>query len=732
MADALLQTLTIKLNAEVGNTKRKLKDVATSVESLEEIGKKADWSVFEQIRTNLEGIAKIDFSNVADSLKDVVTAMKALGISAKQVKNMPAISSPQMENVLSGENIEEPSWNLKDTIVPFASLLSSELQSANAQFSTLTKQTSEYATVIDVLKDRLKDAGFSLNQISYVMGEWRNLEAPVANFDELLDILKELGFSANQVNEILANIGKSNGFGNWEESLRQCGLTANEVGIVIKDLFESQREPVDFERLKDVLISLGFSADEAEVTMAKLGKATKKAGKDAEHGAKGFKKMLNSIKRITFYRMVRRAIQLIGQSITEGIQNMALFDSDFNTSMSNIMSSLSYFKNSLGALLAPIIQALEPFITMLVDGLADVSNLIGEIFAKMQGKDQFAKAIKGAEDYAESLKKIKSVSLGIDELNVIQQDEQADKFETVNIEPSEVASELSEIKDNFIATFQKIGENIKKILKTAIEPLLNLLKPIMNILDVVLSIVGEIVDLAVSLVEPIIAPLVNFIGNIVQFVADILYALKPIITGVSQTLKPIIELISYSVGIILNLLNEIMPITQIITTAIKVMVVPLTTVFAILTTIFETLKGVYKTFVKLFTFDWGGIEDVWKDVGNNIKNAWQNVKDSTVGLDVQFPAKADGGFVEDGFFFANHTELIGQFSNGKTAVANNEQITEGIYRAVRQALTEGVNTGEVNRDIIIKIDGREIGRASEKYQKQLGAKIFSGGSGYGN
>ncbi len=48
----------------------------------------------------------------------------------------------------------------------------------------------------------------------------------------------------------------------------------------------------------------------------------------------------------------------------------------------------------------------------------------------------------------------------------------------------------------------------------------------------------------------------------------------------------------------------------------------------------------------------------------------------------------DGGFPEDGFFFANHNELVGQFSNGKTAVANNEQIVEGISEGVAAANRE--------------------------------------------
>ena len=52
-------------------------------------------------------------------------------------------------------------------------------------------------------------------------------------------------------------------------------------------------------------------------------------------------------------------------------------------------------------------------------------------------------------------------------------------------------------------------------------------------------------------------------------------------------------------------------------------------------------------------------------------------------------AYATGGFPEDGLFFANHNELVGKFSNGKTAVANNKQITDGF----KQAFIEGNGNG---------------------------------------
>ncbi len=53
-------------------------------------------------------------------------------------------------------------------------------------------------------------------------------------------------------------------------------------------------------------------------------------------------------------------------------------------------------------------------------------------------------------------------------------------------------------------------------------------------------------------------------------------------------------------------------------------------------------------------------------------------------------AFATGGFPEDGLFFANHNELVGKFSNGNTAVANNEQILTGIENATARGILGGL------------------------------------------
>ena len=85
---------------------------------------------------------------------------------------------------------------------------------------------------------------------------------------------------------------------------------------------------------------------------------------------------------------------------------------------------------------------------------------------------------------------------------------------------------------------------------------------------------------------------------------------------------------------------------------------------------------------------------------------------------VTIPAYEVGGFPEDGLFFANHNEMVGQFSNGRTAVANNDQIVAGIREGVKAAVTEALapylsDIADTNREIAekdasINVDGREL------------------------
>ena len=83
------------------------------------------------------------------------------------------------------------------------------------------------------------------------------------------------------------------------------------------------------------------------------------------------------------------------------------------------------------------------------------------------------------------------------------------------------------------------------------------------------------------------------------------------------------------------------------------------------------------------------------------------------------PQFASGGFPEDGFFFANHNEMVGQFSNGRTAVANNEEITEGIRRAVVEGMSAVLSGNSGTQNVNVYLDGKQITNAVTRNQRQM-------------
>lgn len=101
----------------------------------------------------------------------------------------------------------------------------------------------------------------------------------------------------------------------------------------------------------------------------------------------------------------------------------------------------------------------------------------------------------------------------------------------------------------------------------------------------------------------------------------------------------------------------------------------------------------------------------------------------------RIPAYATGGFPEDGLFMANHNELVGQFSDGRTAVANNEQIVAGIEGGVERAVTRALQPyladivryarETAEKEMSVNIGDRDIARANARGQRSLGYSLVT-------
>lgn len=87
---------------------------------------------------------------------------------------------------------------------------------------------------------------------------------------------------------------------------------------------------------------------------------------------------------------------------------------------------------------------------------------------------------------------------------------------------------------------------------------------------------------------------------------------------------------------------------------------------------------------------------------------------------VRTPQYATGGFPEDGIFMANSGELVGKFANGRTAVANNDQIIAGIERGVYNAVTAAMsNQNDGGREVRVYLDGKQITNAVTRNQSNM-------------
>lgn len=103
--------------------------------------------------------------------------------------------------------------------------------------------------------------------------------------------------------------------------------------------------------------------------------------------------------------------------------------------------------------------------------------------------------------------------------------------------------------------------------------------------------------------------------------------------------------------------------------------------------------------------------------------------------EISIPRLATGGFVGEGQLFIARErgpEMVGSM-NGTTAVANNDQIVEGISQGVYAAVVAAMsqNSSERPTNVNVYLDGRQITAAVEKHQRERGANIMTGGVTFG-
>ena len=96
------------------------------------------------------------------------------------------------------------------------------------------------------------------------------------------------------------------------------------------------------------------------------------------------------------------------------------------------------------------------------------------------------------------------------------------------------------------------------------------------------------------------------------------------------------------------------------------------------------------------------------------------------------PKFAEGGIIEDGLFTMNRGEIAGKFTGGKSVVANNQMIIEGIAAGVYSAVVAAMNdtNGGNSQNINVYLDGKQIYASVKKTEAERGVSLMGNQLGY--
>lgn len=348
----------------------------------------------EALTGNLEGISKLDFKNVK-SLKNAIKTMSKdmAKINGRQIK----ISVNKLGDV---ENAAKKVTDLSQKVAEASksikiSVDSSEVNSAKKACDELKKKTSGLKASAQSIKKANAQLGVSSGN-SALSGT----ETKVAKQRVVPDGDKGIAEDAKEASKLSKILSGT------KKVAKSLSNTFGKIGKTVGGVVSKARD------LKNLITR------------------TNKAGGQMSMG-----RMLGMS---LVFSTVFSALSAINNAIKEGSDNLVQYSSDYNKSISGIVTSLLYLKNAWAAAFAPIINVVSPYLSAFIDMLANAMNKVAQFMAVLTGKSAVVQAKKAWKDYGKTLsstgssakkagsdaakaaKDLENYTLGIDELNVIQ------------------------------------------------------------------------------------------------------------------------------------------------------------------------------------------------------------------------------------------------------------------------------------------------------------------------
>lgn len=406
----------------------------------------ADGSIVIDTKIDESGM-DVGVNDIKKSLKNIVTILSDISSSAKEVVNvlssgLQETSKQAVRTAKKLDDVAEAAKEIDDIKITYAddTISSSEdalrapepISESDMQYNQdaikfieeYAQKTDEAAQSTNDFKSDIEDAQKELDKLAE-SGKWfgdSDYDAALQKLQEAKQIAKEYQADlTSQKNIDLFGLDSIEGkIEQAKMSLRQLtqmgfGIESADVQAAVKNLADLEAEyrslAMAARKSEEEVNSFATGSAKASLFIGNLGRRIKDAavgfltmGRSANQSKSGLLSSLGTVLKYAIgVRTLFAAVRMASKAVAEGMQNLAQVSGSTNTSISSMISALTYLKNSFAAAFAPILTVVAPIVTTFINLVAQAVTYIGMFFAALTGASSFKRAIPVQEDFAAGL-----------------------------------------------------------------------------------------------------------------------------------------------------------------------------------------------------------------------------------------------------------------------------------------------------------------------------------------
>jgi hypothetical protein len=398
-----------------------------------------------QIQSCIGNVDTTPLEGLSQSMQNVAQTSAATAESIETLSNSSSLGSigEKLRSLFNGEGFTK----LTESVRNFQQQIGIRVNTT--QYNDLVTQIEKAEAALQKFldkQDRMEAIG-----VSQTSQAWKGLQYDIkVATDRVADLKRDL--------ELLEENGKDTRL-----------LSLSEAFKKMSDSTSGLRSA--FKKINGAIASVGNKLR----NLAKDTKTTRQGFVKLSDVLNPFSKQITKLSTMLKMMLTRMALRNVISNLGTGIQGLAVYSSDFNAKISELISSCKSLAYGISALASPLLDIFGPALTYIIDLLSTAVSYVNQFLSALTGKAFYTAAQKNATDYAASLDKVsgsaqkaKSLLAGIDDLNILNSNDSSGTSSDT-LENMYESLEISQDIKNMAQQIKDLMSDIFNPLKTAWE-----------------------------------------------------------------------------------------------------------------------------------------------------------------------------------------------------------------------------------------------------------------------